>query len=95
MTHPLVPSELIEETARIVDQSASSERNPPSEATRKRQAIARRKAADILKMLVARIATCQDAGDAAFLLSNFGNGGSRNRPPHFQVGGGVFGFSNK
>jgi hypothetical protein len=51
MTHPLVPSEMIERAARIIDQHAFTSRDELSEQKKqKRQATAKRKAAVILRL---------------------------------------------
>jgi hypothetical protein len=64
----LVPEDMIEKAAHIIDQYEFAARDPQSDANRrKRQDVARRKAANILKMLIERIATCQNAEDAASL----------------------------
>ena len=58
----LVPNDLIEQAARVVDQYAFSARDPRmGEPTRtRRQAAARHKAAYIIKLVIEQLAAAQD-----------------------------------
>ena len=68
MTNTLVPDDVIERAAHLIDQDAFSPRDPMDELNRPhRQAAARHKATGIIKLVIQEIAAAQDLPRVVFL----------------------------